>query len=306
MVLGIRPTVDFVFKKTFGDPANRVALVSLLNAVLDLPEPITDVVIENPFRYEEFDGDKLSVLDVLATDTAGARYHIEMQVTSTATIARRLVYYACSQVTGQLCRGQDYLEIRPVYTICFLDGLLWRESPLGHHRFRLQSPETGKSLGEVLEVHVLEMSRYNASEEDLAGLGQLARWIYWLRHAHLYGAAELRALFPGPGFQRAIDVVEGIAMKTEDRALYESRLKAERDRLWLRNSALVEGREEGRELGREEGLQEGLEKGLLLGRITAYRKQLGQPELAQADWQGKSLEELREWADRLEAEAGRA
>ena len=302
MALGIRPTVDFVFKKTFGDPANRVALVSLLNAVLDLPGPITDVVIENPFCYKEFDGDKLSVLDVLATDAAGARYHIEMQVTSTATIGRRLVYYACSQVTGQLGRGQDYLEIRPVYTICFLDGLLWRESPLGHHRFRLQSPETGKSLGEVLEVHVLEMQRYNASEEDLAGLGQLARWIYWLRHAQRYGAAELRALFPGPGFQRAIDVVEGIAMKTEDRALYESRLRAERDRLWLRNSALVEGRQEGR----EEGLQEGLEKGLLLGRISAYRKQLGQPELAQADWQGKSLEELREWADRLEAEAARA
>jgi hypothetical protein len=82
-------------------------------------------------------------------------------------------------------------------------------------------------------------------------------------------------------------------MKTEDRALYESRLRAERDRLWLRNSALVEGWEEGRE------------EGLLLGRITAYRKQLGQPELAQANWQGKSLEELKEWADRLEAEVSR-
>lgn len=114
MALGIRPLVDFVFKKTFGDPANRVAPVSLLNAVLDLPEPITDMVIENPFRYEEFDGDKLSVLDVLATDAAGARYHIEMQVTSTASMARRLVYYACGQVTGQLGQGQDYLEIRPV------------------------------------------------------------------------------------------------------------------------------------------------------------------------------------------------
>jgi len=48
----------------------------------------------------------------------------------------------------------------------------------------------------------------------------VARWIYWLRHAQDYGAAELRELFPGPSFQRAIDVVEGIAMKTEDRALY--------------------------------------------------------------------------------------
>lgn len=43
-----------------------------------------------------------------------------------------------------------------------------------------------------------------------------------------------------------------------------------------------------------------------MGRISVYRKQLGQPELAQADWQGKSLEELKEWADRLETEAARA
>jgi len=281
--------VDFVFKKTFGDPANRVALVSLLNAVLELAEPITDVVIENPFRYEEFDGDKLSVLDVLATDAHGTRYHIEMQVTSTASMAQRLVYYACGQVSGQLVRSQDYEAVRPVFTICFLDGLLWRESPLGHHRFNLHSPRTGKLLKDILEVHVLELRRYNDREEDLPGLPQVARWVYWLRHAQDYGANELRELFPGPGFQRAIDVVEGIAMKTEDRALYESRLKAERDKQWLINSALAEG----------------LEKGDLLGRIRLGRSVLGQPVLTEAEWRDKSLEELREWADRLEAELRR-
>jgi hypothetical protein len=117
----------------------------------------------------------------------------------------------------------------------------------------------------------------------------VARWIYWLRHAQDYGAKELRVLFPGPGFQRAIDVVEGIAMKTEDRALYESRLKAERDKQWLINSALADG----------------LEKGDLLGRIRQGRSLLGQPPLAEGEWHDKSLEELREWADRMEAELRR-
>ncbi|MCY2939451.1 MAG: PD-(D/E)XK nuclease family transposase, partial [Planctomycetota bacterium] len=36
MILGICPTVDFAFKKTFGDPANSQALISLLNAILEL------------------------------------------------------------------------------------------------------------------------------------------------------------------------------------------------------------------------------------------------------------------------------
>ena len=34
--IGIRPTNDFAFKKTFGSPENKVALISLLNAILTL------------------------------------------------------------------------------------------------------------------------------------------------------------------------------------------------------------------------------------------------------------------------------
>ena len=48
MRIGIRPTNDFAFKKTFGTPANKIALISLLNAILELPSPIAEVTIENP------------------------------------------------------------------------------------------------------------------------------------------------------------------------------------------------------------------------------------------------------------------
>ena len=58
MPLGIRPTVDFAFKKIFGTPENRQALIGLLNAVLQLPRPIEDVQILNPFSYQEFAEDK--------------------------------------------------------------------------------------------------------------------------------------------------------------------------------------------------------------------------------------------------------
>jgi hypothetical protein len=46
--LGIRPTVDFAFKKVFGSPENTAAL---LNAILELPRPIVAVEIQNPFSY---------------------------------------------------------------------------------------------------------------------------------------------------------------------------------------------------------------------------------------------------------------
>ncbi len=61
--LGIKPTVDFAFKKIFGTPENAQPLIGLLNAILDLPDPIQEVEILNPFNYQEFAEDKLIVLD---------------------------------------------------------------------------------------------------------------------------------------------------------------------------------------------------------------------------------------------------
>jgi PD-(D/E)XK nuclease family transposase len=50
MPLGIRPTIDFPFKKTFGAEENKIALISLLKAILDLASPIVDVTLLNPFN----------------------------------------------------------------------------------------------------------------------------------------------------------------------------------------------------------------------------------------------------------------
>ena len=44
--LGIRPTNDFAFKKIWGTPDNKIALISLINSILNLPEPIVDLTIQ--------------------------------------------------------------------------------------------------------------------------------------------------------------------------------------------------------------------------------------------------------------------
>ena len=45
MPLGIDPTVDYVFKRLFGDPQNSDLLIHLLNAVLQPKIPIREVKI---------------------------------------------------------------------------------------------------------------------------------------------------------------------------------------------------------------------------------------------------------------------
>jgi predicted transposase/invertase (TIGR01784 family) len=124
MPLGIRPTVDFAFKKTFGDPNHRQPLISLLNAILALESPIVDVTIENPFNYQDFLEDKLSILDVKAKDATGSIFNIEMQLTVTAGLVKRVVFYGCELYAGQLSKGDDTIDCSPSIPFAFL--MIWR------------------------------------------------------------------------------------------------------------------------------------------------------------------------------------
>ena len=105
MPLGIKPTVDFAFKKIFGSPQNSAALIGLLNAILELKEPIVAVEVLNPFNYQEFAEGKLIVLDVRCRDNAGRMLNVEMQVSIIRGLLERMVYYACSMYVDQLSAG---------------------------------------------------------------------------------------------------------------------------------------------------------------------------------------------------------
>ena len=43
-------------------------------------------------------------------------------------LVQRIVYYGCRLYSGQLVKGDDWRDLRPVYSICLLDGILWREA----------------------------------------------------------------------------------------------------------------------------------------------------------------------------------
>ena len=109
MPLGIRPLVDFAFKKIYGSPENKLVLIDLLNAILDLRHPIADVTILNPFNYQDFAAGKQIVLDVRAVDATGRLLNIEMQISVVAGLVQRLAYYACSMYADQLEAGEDYI-----------------------------------------------------------------------------------------------------------------------------------------------------------------------------------------------------
>ncbi len=219
MPLGIRPIVDFAFKKTFGTPENRDCLISLLNAVLRPKEPIVNVTLDNPFNPKDFQEDKLSQLDIKAINRTGAIYNVEVQLTTYEGLVQRFVFYGCELYAGQVKSGEDYETVNPVYTIWLINGVLWPDATRVHHAFRLTDRESGRVLEETLEIHTLELARYNVTESELRSAGELDCWLFWLLHAHEYEPAALAELLPQPAIWQATETLFRIAQVTEDKAM---------------------------------------------------------------------------------------
>jgi len=141
-----------------------------------LPNPITHVTILNPFNYQEFAEAKLIVLDIRACNSTGKWRNIEMQVSVFSGLTERLVYYACSLCVDQLKSGQSYADLKPAISICLLNKELCRDSRQAHHRFQLVDRESGRELRRAIEVHTVDLTKYNLSEATISKASKIEQW----------------------------------------------------------------------------------------------------------------------------------
>src|SRR6266571_131784 len=104
MILDIDPTVDYAFKYVFGREATVPILIDLLDGVLDPPpgHRIRDLELLNPFNAKEALDDKLSILDIKARDQSGRQFNVEMQILSTRSYKKRILYYRAKLHQQQL------------------------------------------------------------------------------------------------------------------------------------------------------------------------------------------------------------
>ncbi|MCA9223546.1 MAG: PD-(D/E)XK nuclease family transposase, partial [Planctomycetales bacterium] len=122
-----------------------------------------------------------------------------------------------------------------------------------HHRFQMVDLESRRELSDAIEVHTVELPKYNLDEGTISRASKLDQWVFLLLRAHQYDSERLKQLLPHAEFHQAIETLETIAAKTEDRQMYNQREKALRDYEWTLAGALEKGREEGRDAGIEFG-----------------------------------------------------
>jgi hypothetical protein len=89
-----RPKIDCVFKALLGAEENRNLLIHFLNAILgpDLQDPVTQVLILNPYNHRKFLSDKLNIVDIKAHDDRARRFQIDIQLLTYAALLGRVLY----------------------------------------------------------------------------------------------------------------------------------------------------------------------------------------------------------------------
>ena len=292
MAIGISPTVDFAFKLMLGSPEHSRVTIHFLNSVLVDQPKITHVEILNSFLGKVSDDDKLSILDILATDEHGRLLNIEMQTSLPAGMSQRLAYYASSVYVGQLHEGNPYTELRPAISICVLTQPMFPQSAELHLDFRLRASPSGLILTDDLQIHLLQLENLRVTAENVYHALPAERWAYFLKNADKLTPEDIRRLFPDEEIAEAAGVLEMISQTPEQLMLYNARLKFQRDE----EARLQKAREDGIREGEARGRQEGF----LAGRIVLLQELLGIRLSTAEELIGYSDTQLHDLAEQLQ------
>lgn len=292
MAIGISPLVDFAFKLMLGNPEHSGITIHFLNSILVGQPRITQVKFQNPFLDKESDDDKLSVLDILATDEHGRQLNIEMQTSLPAGMSQRLTYYVSAMYVGQLSEGQRYSKLRPAISICVLSQAMFSVPPALHLDFRLREMSTNLALTDDLQIHLLQLNNLQATAENVYHATPAERWAYFLQNADKMSSADVRTLFPDVEISEAAGVLEMISQSPEQLMLYNARLKLQRDEV----ARILRARLEGEEIGEARGKA----CGLLIGRIILLQELLDLPLSTAEQFAGSDEAQLNEMAEQLQ------
>ena len=282
------PCNDFVFKALFVE--KPALLLDLINAVRGHLPAIEDIEILNPAIPPEALKGKAIVLDLLARDSSGRRFNVEMQVRRQLALPRRGVFYLSRVASGQLEAGEHYASLAPVIGIHLLDFVYFPERPgKACWRYVLRDDEFGEVLPDSpLELNLVELPKADRlGENDLNT--PLSAWVTFLKHAR---EPDIMSQIEHPPVREAMDTLRGIS----DDELKQLHALA-RKRALMDQAELVDE-------ARADGLADGLAKGAVNSRIQMLTRQLTVrfgplPETAVERIRTGTAEDHDRWAERL-------
>jgi len=177
------PKKDIVFKMQFAK--HKDCLIDLVNAVRNTEPPVIDLHVINPEITPEEVKRKLVRLDILAQDSTGQVFNLEMQTNRHTGFAARSVFYMARLLSGQLKESESYRRVRPVVGIHLLDFELFADEPdQALWTFEMRARQRhGVMLDGSMELNMIELGKADRLKSHLGHLSPaLAYWVTYFKH----------------------------------------------------------------------------------------------------------------------------
>jgi predicted transposase/invertase (TIGR01784 family) len=226
----LNPKINLVFKKIFGTEQNKNILKSLINSVLPKDEQIVEVTIKNPYNETDFVGNKLSVVDIKATDEKGRWYDIEIQVKEQKFYGKRAIFYLSEIYSNQLSESDNYDKLRKTIIISILDFNYFTNDKRYFRRCSYKDFETGEFYPELnfADLYFVELKKFDNELKNIKTT--LDRWITFLNKATEYDRETIPNELREPEIMQAFDTIETMSLNVKEREYYEAEKKVMRDR----------------------------------------------------------------------------
>lgn len=297
---------DWAMKRLLRDKANYAVLEGLITTLLG--EKMTIQKLLESESNQESESDKQNRVDILAENTKGELFIIEIQNNNEYAYFQRMLFGTSKLVTEYINSGQGYENIRKVYSINIVYFNLGNGTDVVYHG---KTEFRGIHNNELLKLSPFQQQKFKVNEvSDLYpeyyilkvndfnrwSKVPLEQWIYFLNTGEIPDEAN------APGLQEAREKLKLSRMSKAELTAYYKHLDNVvilRDNIiTARGEGHLEGHAEGLAEGRAEGLVEGRAEGLAEGRAEAKwedarkMKSKGYPVADIAEITGLSIEEV--------------
>ncbi len=243
----IDPTADIFIIYLLGSPENNLILLDFINSVLSDSgfERIVDVEVKNPFNIKTFSYDKMSILDVKATDENDRVYDIEVQTYGNEIFVNRSIYYWARNYSNQIVEGDNYVELKPVICINLLKFKLFDEIDKIHTCFiPFEKDNKNIPLTDHFQIHFIELPKFS---EKIKIEESLFDWLLFFKNENDVEEDYMETLLErNKIIKKAHEKYKVFTQDEKLRDLYEARLKYQRDQSTLIEVAEKKGKIEGK------------------------------------------------------------
>ncbi len=265
----IDPKYDVAFRRLFGSNSPIEIAMSLLNAVLELPEgkKIVKITRDDSHRGPGYAMLKTSVQDFLCTDSEGRKYLVELQRESQMFFEERLLFYFSKLYYEQIDRGDAYAKLCGVYIIGIVNFNLYPQRPHWKTDLVITAKDDHERLMPHFATTVIELSKFEKTEKECKTA--LDHWIFFFKQSERM--KDVPKNVDDPWIKRAYECIDQFNWSVKEKKVYDDEEKAARDKAGIEASklshakavGLAEGLAEAQILIAKKMLAQGLDHGLI-------------------------------------------